>query len=432
MAETEVDLKIKIIKYEERIRNLETCSKITSLLTQELELEPLLDNIMKTAKSVMKADASSVLLMDEGGQTLSFIAAESAVGGQLKVARKIKVGEGIAGSVAKSGKPIVIEDAYTHPQFNPDYDKKTGFKTGSLICAPLKSRGKIIGVCQVIHGKDKGRVFTVEDQVLFQTVCDGAALAIQNSLSIRNIVETRQVERDLDFAQSVQQGFLPSQLPKHDNFAFAAKMTPARVVGGDFYDFITIDSRYLAIVAGDVAGKGVSAALHMARLMSDFRFLALADPEPGKVLSSANELLCGRVKDGMFTTALYLLIDLKKLRIKVGNAGHPPMVLKTAKGEILGIGKNGGPPLGIMPNLKYKEEEIELNSGDRALIYTDGLTEAKDQNNEHFGMKKLYVILKKFDKGPRELLIELENALRSHTGAAPQNDDWTFVAFQAL
>lgn len=415
----------------ERIHQLETCFKITSLLNSELNLSRLLDTIMKNAKKIMKGDACSLMLLDKETDELVIQIALSQ-GASRIVMKRFKVGEGIAGAVVKTGRSRIVKDVYKHPSFNPKFDRISGFKTGSLLCAPLKADGNIIGVCEVIHRRGKGKVFSRGDLALFRLFCDCAAIAIEKARIHEIILENHRHEQEIKFARSTQESFLPETPPEHSRYVFAAKTLPAKFVGGDYYDFIRFDADTLAIVLGDVSGKGVHAALQMARLMSDFRHLSRIDPDPGKVMNEINNILCERSSRGMFSTAIYLLLDMKKRRMRIANAGHPALLIRDKRKTVTEIGKAGGPPLGIVPNTVYGQEMTVLKQGDRVLLYSDGLTEPKNTRNEGFGLNRLRALFQNDESPPQETITIIEKVLRRFIGAAPQFDDQTCVIFQAL
>ena len=422
----------RLAQLEQRVNQLETCYKIASLINSELNLANLLDTIMNVAKKVMNADACSLLLVDEETNELVFQIALSEVGEKIKTMTRLKIGEGIAGTVAKTGEPVIIKDAYQHPKFNQDFDKKTGFQTGSILCSPLKAKGKIIGVCQVIHEKTKSKVFQSSDQELFLLLCDSAALAIHNARMHLVLMENQRMEKDMEFAQSVQESFLPTSTPQHAQFIFAAQTHAAQVVGGDYYDFIPFENELLGIVLGDVSGKGVPAALQMARLMSDFRYISQVDSEPQKVLTQVNNTLCERSYRGMFTTAVFCLLDLKSRKLIVANGGHLSLLLKRKNSTIEEIGSASGSPLGILPNMQYSQEEHFLESGDQILVFTDGVTEPKNKKDEEFGLDRLKNMFEKHEGSPEEFLENLENSIKQFIGDAPQFDDLTSLTFKIL
>ena len=422
----------KFLQYEERIHQLETCYRITGLLNSELNQTVLLDTIMNIAKKVMKADASSLLLIDEEQGDLVFQVALSRVGDHIKGLTRIKLGQGIAGTVAETGRPMVIKDAYKSKKFDSSYDKKTGFRTGSILCAPLKAKDKIIGVCQVIHKQGKGKVFTRKDLALFKLVCDSAALAIQNARMHHILMEKQRLEKDMEFAQSVQESFLPQNFPEHPDFKFSASSIAAKNVGGDYFDFIKLSSTTLGILLGDVSGKGVPAALQMARLMSDFRYVSTKNSEPKDVLKEVNNIFFERSYRGMFTTVIYIVLDLKDKRMHIANAGHLPMLLQHHGGKVEEIAPATGTPLGMLPHTHYQQVEKELKPGDRVVLISDGVTETKSMDDELFGDERLIKFLEKEKGEPAVLLQQLEKKLHEFSTDAPQHDDKTAVAFQLL
>ena len=421
----------KLLEYKERIHQLETCYRITSLLNSELNQTNLLDTIMKIARKVMRADASSLLLIDERTGDLVFQVALSRVGAQIKELTRVKMGEGIAGAVAKTGRALIIKDAYKSKKFNPAYDRKTGFKTGSILCAPLKAKDKIIGVCQVIHRQGSGKVFTRKDLSLFRLFCDSAALAIQNARIHHILMEKQRLEKDMEFAQSVQESFLPQKAPEHPNFQFAASSIPAQNVGGDYYDFIQLGPSTLGILLGDVSGKGVSAALQMARLMSDFRYVSTKNSEPRDVLREVNNIFFERSYRGMFTTVVYMVLNLNRRRASIANAGHLPVLLQRRGGPVEEVAHASGTPLGMLPQTQYQQVELDLHPGDRLVVLSDGVIETKSEQEELFGQERLVRFLEQEAGEPAVLLMQLEKTLTAFSGKAPQFDDKTAVALQA-
>ncbi|MBI5427736.1 MAG: SpoIIE family protein phosphatase [Nitrospinae bacterium] len=422
----------KLAQCKEQVQQLRTCYQIASLLNSQLNLPNLLDSIMTIAKQVMNADASSLLLMDREKGDLYFQVALSAVGDQVKSLPRMKLGEGIAGTVAETGKALIVKDALKHPRFNPEFDKKTGFQTGSILCAPLLYKGEVLGVCQVIHRREKGKTFSGKDLSMFQLFCNSAALAIQNARMHEVLMRKQRLEKDMAFAKSVQESFLPAHVPQHEGFSFAAKTVPAQLVGGDFYDFIPFADDLLGVVVGDVSGKGVSAALHMARLMSDFRYVSQSHREPGDALGRVNNILCERGRHGMFTTAVYLLLDMKRKTVTAANAGHPSLLLRTAEHRVEMKAGASGAPLGIVPDLGYAQEEIPLHRGDRVLLYTDGVIEPINAKGRPFGLSQLIKLFEKDESPPEVFISHLEQTIHRFAMDDGRFDDMTCVEFQAL
>ena len=257
-------------------------------------------------------------------------------------------------------------------------------------------------------------------------------LAIQNAISHQALMENQRLEKEMQVAKTIQQDFLPLQTPEHDQFLFAAKTIPARIVGGDFYDFIPFDDRTIGIVLGDVSGKGVGAALHMARLMCDFRYVSQTQHEPPTLLGKVYNILFERARRGLFTTVVYAVLDRKQRTMRVANAGHHPILLLNKKKKIVECGQASGAPLGIIPKVVYKQEEIKLHRGDTILIYTDGAVEPKNKENVPFGLQKIRDLLIKSGSSPEDLIDKLQKSIQRFVAGQQPFDDLTFLSFRVL
>ena len=336
---------------------------------------------------------------------------------------------GVAGNVLYANKAAttVLEN----------WDIKTGNTLPVIFHEPIETALNL-GENQEMEVEHKNKKFTFE----LMPVIESGYINIYG----RDITERRKAEEELSritdeknriesevkMATLVQEGFLPEATPVVLGFEFAAKTVPAKFVGGDFYDFIELEQDKLGIVLGDVSGKGVSAALYMARLMSDFRYVAMQDPQPGKVIPQVNNIAARGSRKGMFATAVFLLLDVKNKKLKVCNAGHHSMLIRRGDSEILEAGKAGGIPLGIAENASYIEEEVQLFSGDLVFLYSDGVVEPMNDQKEHFGMERLQSMITESNGTPEEILENVDNAIQTFTRNAPQFDDMTFLVFKVL
>ena len=242
-------------------------------------------------------------------------------------------------------------------------------------------------------------------------------------------LERNRIESEVKLATLVQEGFLPESPPNLSQYEFSAHTVPAKFVGGGFYDFIELDSNRLGIVLGDVAGKGVSAALYMARLMSDIKYVSLIDPDPVQVISQLNNILVKRSRKGMFATASFLLLDIENRQLKICNAGHHALMIRR-EGKILEVGKAGGVPLGIVENSNYISEDFSLLPGDLVFLYSDGAVEPVNPEMEQFGMERIQTILLNSEGTTEETLKEISDSIQRFTQDAPQFDDMTFLMFK--
>ncbi|HTG01296.1 MAG TPA: GAF domain-containing SpoIIE family protein phosphatase [Nitrospirota bacterium] len=419
-----------IARLEQKVKRLSALIEVNALISSSLNLDQILENVMSLSKQVMNADASSLMLIDEKTNELVYEVALGSVGEQLKQQFRLKMGQGIAGTVAEEGRPLLLEDAYTHPKFYRGHDEATGYRTKSMITVPLKVKERITGVAQVINRLDNG-VFDQDDLELFIALCSLAAIAIENAKMHKSLMERQRLVKDMEFARTVQESFLPQKPPDVTSYKFSAHYTPAQEVGGDFYDFIHLDKRRIGIVIGDVSGKGVPAALYMAKLGSDLRTLAFTEKEPAAALGRLNDLLAERSRRGMFATLLYIELDSPTGSLKIANAGHLPPIVRKADGSLVKIAAAGGAPLGILPGMSFGQESTSLDRGDTVILYTDGIVEAMDSQERLYGFDRFEALLRKSASDPDALRSAVIDDVNRFTGLSAQHDDMTFVAFGA-
>jgi sigma-B regulation protein RsbU (phosphoserine phosphatase) len=420
-----------VIRLEQKIKRLHTLIEVNSLISSSLNLDQILENVMTISKRVMNADASSLMLIDEKTNELVYQVALGTVGEKLKQEFRLQMGQGIAGTVAQEGEPLLIEDVYTHPKFFRGHDEATGYRTKSMIAVPLKVGARITGVAQVINRLD-GNSFDTDDLELFIALCSMAAIAIENAKMHRSLMEKQRLVKDMEFARTVQESFLPQKTPEMENYRFSAHYTPALEVGGDFYDFIVLDRHRTGIVIGDVSGKGVPAALYMAKLGSDLRTLAFTEKNPAEALCRLNDLLVERSRRGMFATVLYLELDSREGMMTLSNAGHLPPLVKRADGTVEKLAGAGGSPLGILIGMQFGSESRQLAAGDTVILYTDGIIEAMNARDELYGYQRFEEIVRKSPGAPEALKAAIIEDVNLFSGLATQHDDMTLVCLGAF
>jgi sigma-B regulation protein RsbU (phosphoserine phosphatase) len=414
-------------KMRERLENLKECFRVSGLINSSLQLDEVLENIMTTSRSILKADACSLMLVDEKSDELVFEVAQGPVADKLKGGMRIRRGQGIAGYVHDSGQPLLIENAYEDTRFNREFDRMTGYRTQTILCVPLKIKERVIGVSQVINKLD-GSNFNEEDKETLSLLCAHAAIAVENARLHHEILRSQQIEQDLAFATSIQLSFLPQEMPKLQGLRFSAHYQPAREVGGDFYDFIPLDDDRIGILIGDVSGKGVAAALFMARFTTDFRVLAIREQDPERLMRRANEIVFAQSCRGMFVTLLYMVLKKNCGDAVYVNAGHiPPIIWNGSEGRYATLRGSGGPPIGIVPDQHYPCVRMSLNPGDCILLSTDGLIEAKNDEGELFGWERIENCLRAGDSKVESAKSRISFALSQFVGECLQADDITLV-----
>jgi sigma-B regulation protein RsbU (phosphoserine phosphatase) len=225
----------------------------------------------------------------------------------------------------------------------------------------------------------------------------------------------------------VQSQLIPINTPQLAGWEFAASWQPAREVSGDYYDFIQNKGK-LGIVIADVSGKGMHAALFMASTRSIIRAKATASLTPAESLIQANSLICEDAARGMFVTLFYAEIDPQTQTLTYVNCGHnPPYWYRAGQREIAELPPTGS-VLGINDSIQYTQQQIDIESGDFITLFTDGITEAFNNNDEQFGEERLKMILNQYaGESPQRIFAEIQKELESFVGSAPQSDDRTIV-----
>jgi sigma-B regulation protein RsbU (phosphoserine phosphatase) len=208
-------------------------------------------------------------------------------------------------------------------------------------------------------------------------------------------------QQDFELAGEIQRALMPTTLPQIQGCELAAGCQPARMVGGDYFDAIRLGDARAAIAIGDVSGKGMAAALLMSNLQAIVRAFAPAGLEPHELCAKANQLIAGNVAPGKYITFFYAVIDTVHMRLDYCNAGHNPPILRHRDGAIEML-REGGPVLGVIPGASYAAGTVELRSGDCLVLYTDGISEAFNANDEEFGEERLILPLKQPGDGAEE------------------------------
>lgn len=255
------------------------------------------------------------------------------------------------------------------------------------------------------------------------------AVAIENALYHREAIEKERLKQELEIASTLQKSFLPeSPSIRKGNVMVSAVNIPAKQVGGDLYDFIEPVEDKLGVFIGDVSGKGVSAALYMAKITSDFRYIAHTIDSPEIVMNRMNSLL-SKAPRGMFLTAVYMIIDPFTGNTNISAAGHPPFLWLTNR-AVKVISVVSGPPLGIIPE-NYPSGNISLKSGDRLLLLTDGVFDAKNKEGQRMGFDNLVRFVEKH-VNEEDLIEKITDYVNTFSKGIERADDLTLVEVKFL
>ena len=221
-----------------------------------------------------------------------------------------------------------------------------------------------------------------------QVHLEGKNLELQRAVEIGN-TRSKQQEQELAKAREIQEGLLPKKIPQIKGLEVTGTWQPASTVGGDYFDVLKFGEKKIGVCIGDVVGKGISAALLMANLQASFRAFASEEVSPSTLVSKLNEVISNNIAPDKFVTFWYGTIDADENRLTYASAGHWPPILFHKSGEGIPLRGVGGTPLGIVADWKYEEGVFPLSSGDRLVLYTDGLTEAMNSDQQEFGERRL-------------------------------------------
>ena len=239
------------------------------------------------------------------------------------------------------------------------------------------------------------------------------------------------IRREMDLAGTIQKRILPNTFPNSGEMDVYARTAPAQEMGGDFYDFFDMPDGKTALVVADVSGKGVPAAFYMAVVRTLFRAVAPTASSPAQCLNEVNRILISHDIPGMFVTVFYGVLDTDTWTLNFANAGHLPPYLFSANGDVKAIEGGGGVVLGFDHGIAYEEDTLTLNKGDGLFIYTDGLTEAFDEQRNQFSEERLIdCLLENRSLSAHALTTNIFAFVNTHTGEAPQSDDITSLAIR--
>ncbi len=357
--------------------------------SQDLEAT-LLKGIQRITEYV-GAEAGALFLLEQDGSVLRCTAC---TGTTEITGLTLASDEGIVGRCVQKNTPAIVRDAARDPNFQNAVDAKTGFTTKSILCAPLSVKDERIGAIELVNKAGGDGLFDDDDLHLLQTLGTSAALAVLNARMAEALVEQELVKRELELAAEIQRGLLP-EAPDETSPVHGVNI-PARTVSGDFFDFFPLEDGRICFNLGDVSGKGMNAALLMAKTASLYRCLGKTIHQPGRLLSLINEEICETVTRGMFVTMIGGIYDPRHGSVRMANAGHEPPLLHGADGSFIDFPAEA-PPLGISPTLISGDEipEIEIFLGGGSLyVFTDGITEGYLEDGSEMqtdGLKRILV-----------------------------------------
>jgi sigma-B regulation protein RsbU (phosphoserine phosphatase) len=415
----------EIEKLERSLRIYKGLVEVSALITGITDFKKLLSAILDVSRRVMNGEVSSLFLVNKEGD-LQLVIGRGSDNGAKQTEIVVPRGKGIAGWVLEHRKGQLVKDAYQDPRFYRDADKKSGFRTRSILCVPLVHGDRDVGVVQVLNPLDRA-AFDETDLEAFEAYGNLAGTALERLRTLEQQAEQARVERELSLARDIQNSFLPQTLPKTKGLRFAASYRPASNIGGDFYDVIEVSPDEVYFVIGDVSGKGIPAALLMAQSLSILRLIIRPGISPVEAMERWNGRLCGNTIRGMFITTIVGRITVSTRTIEFASAGHCPPIRVSADGVVTDVHPANGPPIGILNTLKYNLCSITMGSGENFVFFTDGLVESFDENEQFMDLAKIQETISRHCENPKTVVRSLVEGERQHRGSADIHDDMTIL-----
>ncbi|MCA9195939.1 MAG: SpoIIE family protein phosphatase [Planctomycetales bacterium] len=403
---------------------LQALLEITKSLGRSLSLDQVLPQVLNSLfKIFLQADRGFIVLREQN----KLIAKWTKL--RRETTDTIRISKTIVNHVIDSKQAIVSEDAATDKRFDMS-ESIAEFRIRSMICAPLVNvDGVAIGAIQ-IDTIDQRKRFKAEDLEVLSSVATQAAIAIDNAQLHERALAQRELERDLQLAREVQNGFLPKSVPNCSCYLFYDYYKPANHVGGDYYDYIGLPDGKWAVVVADVVGHGIAASLLMSKLSASVKFALASNEDPARAMEQLNQTLAADQLEDRFITLVLAILDPQANAATFVAAGHMPPLIRRADNQVtrFAIRDHVGPAILLDDDLTFESHTVPFNVGDTMVLFTDGITEATDPDFQLYGEERMIALLKANQTNdPTIVGRAIVEDVRKFTNGIPNRDDMCLV-----
>jgi phosphoserine phosphatase RsbU/P len=399
---------------------MRTINEIHRALAAPLSLAELLEVILARCFDVLNPE-EGVVMLQRGDGTLSVAASRTVLGGNAPVTVPRRLVDEV---VAKQRPAVVLDAAFDERFAGSQSIVASGMR--SVLAAPLADAEGALGLI-ALFSRVAIRSFTQADLDMLVSIAGAAALRVRNVALADELVKRRLVEHELELAHDVQMSMLPRQLPQRPELEIAARLEPARSVGGDLYDFV-LDGDRLWFIVADVAGKSIAAALYMAMTKTLFRATARHAADASEVAKRMNEELARENDACIFVTAAVGSLNLISGELELVDAGHNPVLVVNPDADAAAIDPPKCMALGIDPDAVYSPLQVTLGAGSMLVLYTDGVTETTNESRELFGEGRLSdAVTDARSAAPAAFVSHIFSAVERFGGGAPPDDDRTLL-----
>jgi sigma-B regulation protein RsbU (phosphoserine phosphatase) len=408
------------------VEELTILNDIATAIGSTLSLDSVMELIVKKCLKHFGAEQGAVMLLDPEDKTQPLHTMIRRADAS-RTLLPYRLDAQLIGWMLKHKRPLLVNSLVDDRRFKIRNDDKQSIR--SVLSAPLLFKGSMIGLLNVFNKKSRDG-FTEADRRLLAIIATQSAQVIENARLYEEEQALIRMQEEMRLAYKIQTGLLPHDPPKVTGYDIAGKSVPAKLVGGDYYDFIEIGDKLWGICLGDVSGKGMPAALLMANLQATLRSQILQGLSVADCLARANRLIFRSTDPDRFATLFYGVLDSAEHRFRYSNAGHnPPFLLRPGCEPVLL--EVGGTVLGSFEICSYKEASTDLHPGDVILVFSDGISEAANESGEQFGENRIAEIIAGNQADSSEGLVhKLIEAALDHSQARTPLDDMTVVVIK--
>ena len=430
-------------------QNFERLLDVGRTISSTLVLDDLLELVIEKVLEVTRADRGFLMLIEDADKSqepqfkigLTWNKKDGAARKKRKLDQtQFFFSSTVTRRALETKKPVVLKDVQASGGDADPSVSMMQMELSSVMVAPLIEKGKVLGLIYV-DSKMSNQAFADSDLELFEALAGQAAIGLKNAILYTQVSTQQRIESEIAIAATMQQDLCPETVPKIHGIELVGYMSPAREVGGDYYDFVEDDDapgQVLSMVVGDVSGKGLGAGIVavMARCFLRSMLSAYGMEDPSQLLGYLNHTLCGELKPGKFMTMLLMIYDARRSVLRYAAAGHENIIVWRAASRSAEAITSGGSPLGISTTMggPTPNAEMTLQQGDLIVTYTDGVTEAMDMEDNEYELERLLALVNRMGATgtPQAILDAILEDLALHRGEREQTDDITMVLFRRL
>jgi sigma-B regulation protein RsbU (phosphoserine phosphatase) len=403
------------------VEELSVLNDLARAIGASINAKEIMNKIIKRALGAVNAEQGVIALVAKQPNDTIKTVARAMVTSSAR--EPLHLNESLLGWMYLNQKPLLVNDLKHDDRFK---GLKSEESVSSILCVPLMTKSEVKGVLAV-YNKKGGAAFSEEDERLLAILAGQSAQIVENARLHEEQQKLTTLKEEVRLVSQIQIELLPKASPEVPGYDIAGRNVPARVVGGDYFDFIPVERDKMCVCLGDVSGKGLPASLLMANLQATLRGQIGPGVRPSECVDKSNNMLFRSTNPEHFVTLFCGLLDADRHEMTFCNAGHNFPILLSGDGNPARL-ETGGVVLGVVENYSFEQETVALRPGDVLVIYSDGVTEAMDRDENEFGEDRFYELVASHRSDPADALIgRTFDAVNDHTGDHPQSDDMTMV-----